>query len=406
VTTDASKIELDRVTSMPRLEASGISSAKPACVIDLRSPAEFAEDHVPGAVNVPLFDDVQRACVGTLYTQVSPSAAFEEGRVIVRSKIRHMIDEIARITQWSPRADDVEARVERMTSGGYEQTAARLMSLEPGVLPHAPILMHCWRGGLRSRSVIALVRSLGLGQATMLVGGYKGYRAFVNQELARATLPKTIVLRGMTGVGKTLVLREIERLRPGATLDLEKMAGHRSSLLGMVGLAPCSQKTFESRLCHRIGRGFGPFVVIEGESRKVGDAIVPPAIWNALVRGVNVQIDASIDRRVEVLCDDYLADAASRRELRERLPHLEERLTRAADAPSLVTLLDTGRERELVELLLERYYDPLYRHSQKGLVFSGLFAASDPTRAAREILAWAGEIVGTQPGSVPTISAT
>jgi tRNA 2-selenouridine synthase len=386
--TDTRTLALDGVTAIPRLTAREMANARPALVVDLRSPSEFAEDHVPGAVNVPLFDDVQRALVGTLYRQVSPSAAFDEGRAIVRSKIRDMVGEISRVTHWSPRADDVEARVERMTSGGYDQMAAALMSVPSGETPNAPIVMHCWRGGLRSRSVIGLVRALGLDRATMLVGGYKGYRAFVNEELGCCTLPQAIVLRGLTGVGKTLVLREIERLRHGSTLDLEFFAGHRSSLLGMVGLKPCSQKTFESRLCERITRGFGDFVIMEGESRKVGDAIVPNRVWSALTGGVSVHVDAALDRRVEVLCRDYLADDASRAELRARLPHVEERLTRATDAPSLVSMLDAGSERELVELLLERYYDPLYRHSQKGLDFAARFDASDPTRAAREILAW------------------
>jgi tRNA 2-selenouridine synthase len=251
--------------------------------------------------------------------------------------------------------------------------------------------MHCWRGGLRSRSVIGLVRALGLDRATMLVGGYKGYRTFVNEELARATLPRAVVLRGLTGVGKTLVLREIERLRPQSTLDLEELAGHRSSLLGMVGLAPCSQKTFESRLCQRIARGFPDVIFIEGESRKVGDAIVPDRVWSALRGGTSVQLEATVERRVQVLCRDYLATETSRAELRARLPHVEPRLTRAADAPSFVTMLDDGRERELVELLLERYYDPLYRHSQKGVDFAARFDATDPARAAAEILAWADE---------------
>ena len=118
---------------------------------------------------------------------------------------------------------------------------------------------------------------------------------------------------------------------------------------------------------------------------------MPPRVWSALQSGTSVQLDATVDRRVEVLCRDYLASDASRAELRARLPHVEERLTRAADAPSLVTLLDSGRERELVELLLERYYDPLYRHSQKGVDFAARFDATDPTRAAADILAWADE---------------
>lgn len=385
------RTSIDGSAVFPRLAARDLASARPAVVIDLRSPSEFAEDHVSGAVNVPLFDDVERALVGTLYRQVSPSAAFEEGRAIVNLKIRRMVDEISRHTSWTPDPASVVEQADRLTSGGYERMAERLLSIPTVASPPDPVVLHCWRGGLRSRSVVALVRSLGLERATLLDGGYKGYRAWVNTTLAEVELPRMVVLRGLTGVGKTLVLRAIERLRPGATLDLEDLAGHRSSLLGMVGLEPCSQKTFESRICARLARGFGQVVFVEGESRKVGDAIVPPRVWNAMSTAVNVALETSVARRVEVLCDDYLADAASRAELRERLPHVDERLTRAADAPSLVTLLDTGRERELVELLLERYYDPLYRHSQRGLAFAARFDATDPERAAREILAWSDE---------------
>jgi len=227
-----------------------------------------------------------------------------------------------------------------------------------------------------------------LENATQLEGGYKRYRAWVNGQLDQAQFPPIVVLRGLTGVGKTLVLRALERLQPGATLDLEALAGHRSSLLGMVGLQPCSQKSFDSRLCDRIARGFGPVLFVEGESRKVGDATVPSSLWQAMCAGIDVHLEASVARRVEVLCADYLANDASRTELRARLPNLDERLTRSADAAPLVALLDAGREHELVELLLERYYDPLYRHSQRGRVFAHSFDATDPEGTARAILEW------------------
>lgn len=358
-------------------------------VIDLRSPAEFAEDHVPGAVNVPLFDDVQRALVGTLYRQVSPEAAFDQGREIVRAKIRALVGDIARNIGWEPDLAGVEERVVAMTSEGYERLSSDLMTMQPGPVPVDPVVLHCWRGGLRSRSALALVRALGLESATLLDGGYKGYRAWINGEIARATFPRTIVLRGLTGVGKTLVLREIERLRPRATLDLEGIAGHRSSLLGMVGLEPCTQKLFESRMCARVADGFDGAMIVEGESRKVGDVILPPSVWNALSNGTNVLLQTSVERRVEVLSADYLADERSRAELRERLPHVEQRMTRAADAPSLVSMLDAGQVTELVELLLERYYDPLYAHGEKNRTHALQVDATDPVRAAREILDFA-----------------
>jgi tRNA 2-selenouridine synthase len=197
------------------------------------------------------------------------------------------------------------------------------------------------------------------------------------------------VLRGLTGVGKTLVLRRIERNQPGLTLDLEGLAGHRSSLLGMVGLEPCSQKMFESRLCARLAHGFPGAVIVEGESRKVGDVILPPALWEAMTDATNVLLEADVAHRVEVLCADYLADERSRVELRARLPHVESRMQRAADATPLVELLDAGRTDELVKLLLEHYYDPLYRHGEKGREHALRVDASDPDRAAREIVDWA-----------------
>jgi tRNA 2-selenouridine synthase len=361
------------------------------CVVDLRSPAEFALDHVPGAVNVPLFDDVQRALVGTLYRQVSPEAAFDRGREIVPLKVRALVDDIGRATDWQPADAHVEERVVAMTSGGYERLSSELMSMQPAPAPDDPVVLHCWRGGLRSRSVLALVRSLGLDRATLLTGGYKGYRAWVNAEIERAAFPRTIVLRGSTGVGKTLVLREIERLAPRSTLDLEALAGHRSSLLGMVGLEPCSQKMFESRLVERIARGFDDVMIVEGESRKVGDVILPPAVWSALSHGHNVLLETSVERRVDVLCADYLADERSHAELRERLPHVEQRMTRTADAPSLVAMLDAGHVDALVRLLLEQYYDPLYAHGEKGREHALRVDATDPARAARAILDFAAK---------------
>lgn len=373
---------------VPTIDADALMRLVAPVVIDLRSPSEFAADHIPGATNAPLFDDVQRALVGTIYRQVSPSAAFEEGRAIVRARIRTLVGEIAERAQWTPNPDDFEARVVSMTSAGYDRMSADLMRSRTLPAPADPIVLHCWRGGLRSRSVLALVRAIGLERATLLAGGYKGYRAHVSRVLAHATFPRIVVMRGLTGVGKTLVLREIERLRPGATLDLEALAGHRSSLLGMVGLAPCTQKTFESRISSRIAQGFGPVLIVEGESRKVGDAIVPPALWHAMTNARGIVLETSVERRVQVLCDDYLATDASRAQLRERLPHLEERLTRAADAESFVSILDAGRTDELVRLLLERHYDPSYRHSEKGKDIGARIDATDPLRAAREVLAW------------------
>jgi tRNA 2-selenouridine synthase len=231
------------------------------------------------------------------------------------------------------------------------------------------------------------MRALGLEDAVGLEGGYRAYRRRVMDVLSKWTRPRHVVsLRGLTGVGKTLVLRAVERLRPGWTLDLEGIAGHRSSLLGMVGLRPVSQKAFESGLAARLGEGFpADVMVVEGESRKVGDVVVPALLWEAMLGATNVEVTASVGRRVEVLSEDYLADPASRPKLREQLAAVSARMP---DRPDLTGMLDRDEIAPLVETLLEHYYDPLYRKSEAGKVYAVSITAESAEGAARAVVEW------------------
>ncbi|QDV04969.1 tRNA 2-selenouridine synthase [Planctomycetes bacterium Poly30] len=355
------------------------------CVIDLRAPSEYADDHVPGAVNVPLFEDMTRSFVGLLYKQFSPEAAFQEGRAAVVERVDGMVQEIAAHTGWTVPPADLRGRVIAMTEGGIVKMEAELMPVPVESIPDDAVVLHCARGGLRSRSVVALLRVLGFERVIGLEGGYRAYRQSVIQDLAGWTPPRRVVsLRGLTGVGKTLVLREIERLRPGWTLDLEGHAGHRSSLLGMVGLEPVTQKSFESQLAERASRGFPDDVmVVEGESRKVGDVIIPGPIWESMGKATNVEITASIPRRIQVLAEDYLRDPSA-------LPLLREQLVAVADRmegkPELPEMLDRGEIGPLVQILLERYYDPLYRRSEEGKEYVASIDAEDETVAAERVI--------------------
>jgi tRNA 2-selenouridine synthase len=373
---------------LPSLSAERLLALSDRTCVDLRSPSEFTEDHVPGAINVPLFDDVERALIGTLYRRESPDAAFSRAREITRGKLFALATGLADLAGEALATTELETRFDRLTAHGITALERGLEARAARTLPARPLVLHCWRGGLRSRSVVAFMRSLGLSNAYLLEGGYREYRRVVATTLADFAAPPTFVLRGLTGVGKTLVLRELERQRPRWTIDLEAAAGHRSSILGSVGLAPCSQKTFESRLASRVRAGFPGPVVFEGESRKVGDAIVPPRMWAALDGGVNVRLDAPMERRVEVLLADYLEQTTNRAELRGRLPFIEDRLGKVKWKGKLVALLDAGAERELVKTLLELYYDPLYRHSEKGRTCAVTIDATDPARAASECAAW------------------
>jgi tRNA 2-selenouridine synthase len=377
---------IPRLEAVPTVAAEDLRGLRDALLVDLRSPAEHAQDHLPEAINIPLLDDAERALVGTLY-RASPEAAFGQGLAAVGARIAALVAEVGRRAGWRPPSEDLDGLFAAVARGGIAELERAVASREPGAPPERAVVLHCWRGGLRSRSVVALLRALGLERAVALAGGYRAYRALVLRELAAWQAPPTFVLRGLTGVGKTLVLRELERLRPGWTLDLEGLAGHRSSILGMVGLEPVSQKRFDSRLCSRLAAGFAGAAVVEGESRKVGDVTLPAALWSALQSGTNALLEAPPERRVEVLIDDYLAHPEARAELRAQLPFIEGRLG-ASHRGALVALLDARRERELVRLLLERYYDPLYRHSERGRAYAARFDASDPARAAREVAEW------------------
>ncbi len=360
-------------------------AAKDAVVIDLRSESEYAADHIPGAHSVPLFDDAERALVGTLYKRQSPESAFRAGAELVQAGIDELLERIGALCDWKSGSQDASARIEALTSGGMGalESGIQLEALtEP---PERPVIFHCWRGGLRSQSVIGFCRALGLTQAVGIDGGYKSYRRHVLETLEGWACPPAFVIRGLTGVGKTLILRELEALVPGWTIDLEGCAGHRSSLLGMIGLEPCSQKTFETRLATRIDSGLRETCVFEGESRKVGDAVVPRSIWEGLSRGTNIGVVASLERRVQVLSEDYLATDSARDELPAKLAVIESRMSGHF---GLVELFAQDRIFDLVSILLEHYYDPLYRHSEKGRSYAVTFESEDEAVTAREIREW------------------
>lgn len=371
---------------VPMAPADAILEQGPRTLIDLRSPAEYAEDHLPGALNLPLFDDLERAVIGTLYARSSPDAAFEQGRALTLGKITAFTREIAEACAWSLPTVDLEERVERMTILGMSGLERELLP-SPALPGRESVVLYCWRGGLRSRAMVGFLQGLGRREVLGLEGGYRSYRRCIRERIAAWRAPPSFVLRGLTGVGKTLVLRALGELRPDWTLDLEGMAGHRSSILGMVGLRPASQKLFESRLAQRIRRGFGRVSVVEGESRKVGDVVLPEPVWRAIDAGVGLELRADRARRVQVLLDDYLATEESRAELVQRLPFIEERLGQKWSG-ELVARLVSGREAELVALLLEHYYDPLYRHSERGRHYAASFDSSDPAAAAQELARW------------------
>lgn len=298
-------------------------------IIDVRSPAEFAQDHVPGAINCPVLDDAERARIGTMYQQVSPFAARRAGAVLVARNIARHIEE-------------------------------RFQDNEKGWRP----LVYCWRGGQRSEAMAIILNQVGW-KAAKLEGGYKNWRQGVLQTLA--SLPEKLDFRllvGPTGSGKSRLLEALAA-QGGQVLHLEYLAAHKGSVLGALpDRSQPSQKMFETRL-YSLLSAFDPArpVFTEAESRRIGSVYLPNPLHAALAKAPCLKIEAPLSARVELLVDDYAWARCEREWLRERLLRLRD----MHSGETMQRWLDwaaVGNFKALVSELLSMHYDPLYQRSQ------------------------------------------
>lgn len=240
-------------------------------IIDVRTPAEFAEDHAPGAINCPVLDDAQRVEVGTLYKQVSPFAAKKIGAAYVAENVaRHLRERfLDRPKSWRP-------------------------------------LVMCWRGGERSGAMTHILRRVGW-DAQQLDGGYKAYRRLVVDTLVEQPRDFAFqVVCGATGSGKSRLLQALAA-RGAQVLDLEALACHKGSVLGVLPDADQpSQKAFETRLLAALA-GLDPArpVFVEAESRKIGRLHLPDTLLEGLRAGACIEVEAEFSARVEFLLRDY-----------------------------------------------------------------------------------------------------
>jgi tRNA 2-selenouridine synthase len=294
--------------------------AKQHPIVDVRTPAEFDTGHIPGAHNLPLFTNEERAVIGTLYKQQGKQVAVLKGLEIVGPKLKDLVKDAEKISK----------------DGIY--------------------LMHCWRGGMRSGSVAWLLETYGCKVYT-LRGGYKWWRRFALDKFSEPR--KVLILGGRTGAGKTLILDELEKLGE-QTLDLEKIAHHKGSSFGGLGeRKQPTQEQFENVIAHRLLHlDSAKPVWIEDESRMVGSKVIPEGLWNQMRSSKVMYVDLPFEERARYLTEQY--GKYNREELKAAIERIGKRLGGLQTRQALEAI-DNGKLQAACEISLA-YYDKAYDH--------------------------------------------
>ncbi len=315
-------------------------------LVDVRSPGEFKSETIPGAINIPIFTDEERAIIGTTYVQDSIDKAKQLGVEAAANKLPEIYEKVVKL--------DKE----------YDN-----------------IVFFCARGGFRSLTLSTLFRAIGI-NAIRLEGGYKGYRKYINDSLPRLVEQvKFIVLYGNTGSGKTDILKYLKEMDKDI-LDLEACANHRGSLFGGVGLGhPNSQKMFESLVFESLNNRKSNIVFTEGESKRIGRIVMPEYLFNAIKAGDNILIDTDLDLRVNNILKDYVNDIDD--ELLESLGHLKEHIGNS-NVDRLIDFVRSHDYKSAIEDLMIKYYDPMYEYKNRDYI--GRFNNSNSQDTAKEII--------------------
>ena len=334
--------------------ASFLEMAERYPVADVRTPAEYRHGHIPGAANIPLFSDEERALVGTLYKKASPQQAFDEGLRITGPK---MVD--------------------------YVEQARRLAR-------DNTLLLYCWRGGMRSGSLGWLFETAGM-NIYLLKGGYKAFRRHVREQLARPA--HIIVVGGMTGSGKTEILHHLREMGE-QVIDLEGLAHHKGSAFGALGQPDQpSTEHFENLLFDQWKRlDLRKPIWLEDESRSVGKVFIPEELFSQMREAPLLDIHVDTDYRIDRLVRDYaLFDPE---ELIAAIRRIEKRLG-GLNSRHAIEAVQRKDFRKATEILLS-YYDKSYRHtmSRRNLerIIPIELPGTDPRKHAEHLLSFAREL--------------
>ena len=318
-------------------------------LVDVRTNGEYEEATINGAINIPLFSNEERAVIGTVYTRESTEKAKRMGVEIVSKKLPDIYEKIC----------------------GLEKE-------------HKEVVIFCARGGMRSASITELLGALGV-RVRRIKGGYKGYRAYINEELPKINEEKTyIVLHGNTGVGKTEILKELRNMGCGV-LDLEGCANHRGSILGSVGIGQCTtQKQFETNVFDELKSVQGKYVFVEAESKRIGRVIIPDYIHNKMKEGLHIFVDASLDFRSDLITKEYTKSEQCNKEICEALMNLKKYIGEK-NADHYCELVSKNEYDEVVKELMVKYYDPLYNHTSKEYSYEMSIIVENILSAAEEL---------------------
>lgn len=320
--------------------------------IDIRSPREFRTGTIPGAVNLPLFLDESYETVGTVYKQKGPQEAKSVAMKFVAERLPAIYEQFLEIEKLGK-----------------------------------PMVMFCARGGMRSKTLKNMLSNLGH-DLERLEGGYKAYRQVILEEMDSASArANMIVLHGMTGVGKTQVLLELERLGE-KIIDIEGISAHRGSMLGRIGLPEQpNQREFEHHLLTALLASEGRPVFVEAESKRLGRNTLPESFIVAMRRGKHINVTASIDFRKRILieeyahCEDYVQKMIEvMNGFRKQLGHEQVNL--------LQEKLSAGDLDYVAEFLMLHYYDPKYNHSSTGVIYDDTFEMTDIAAMANRLCKW------------------
>lgn len=324
--------------------------------IDVRSPEEFERETIPGAINIPMFDNEERKIIGTLYKQVSPYEANLKGIEIASKKLLGLYKKI------------------------YELKSE-----------YKDLVFFCARGGMRSGVISTFMNSMGV-DVIKLKGGYKAYRKVVTDTLPELNSKvEYVVIHGNTGTGKTRVLETLRSMGYDV-LDLEDAANHRGSLLGNVGLGQCNtQKMFESKIYHTLRNVKNKYVFVEAESKRIGRVLVPEYVYEGMREGKHIFVDADLDFRSNIILEEYTKNHNHKEDIIDSLEKLRKYISDKR-IDEYIRMVNQGNLNEVTKDLMIKYYDPMYMNTANKYNYDLSLEIIDIEKSAKEIANWAENV--------------